>query len=227
MRLAWGRPEIVDNEKGLLVAFAIIGVQLNNAPAQQSLSFGIGPVQAGETVQVQWLLTSSLFGIFRSFNATFNTNPLGDKTLTLVDAGRHARADARGGDGARALGRRPADFLANDFKDAENAPDAVYSSTNGSEAIPISRARQASVSELDPDAADGHGAGGAAAGAGLDLRARGESVPGHRGARVLHARRRHSHPCSAERLDHPLGVPSAVRRLCRESAPLFRLFRAW
>lgn len=60
MSIASGQPIIVDNEKGLLVNFKIIGTQVGSQPMQPSLVVNFGNIEPQSTVVARWLLTSSL-----------------------------------------------------------------------------------------------------------------------------------------------------------------------
>ena len=78
LRITSGQPEIIDNEKGLLVSFKIIGAQLGSRPVSRSLTLTFGDIRPQTTAVARWLMTSSLKGTFSNYTATFeNTNPLG------------------------------------------------------------------------------------------------------------------------------------------------------
>lgn len=60
MSITSGQPTIVDNEKGLLVNFKIIGTQVGSQSMQPTLVVNFGNIEPQSTVVARWLLTSSL-----------------------------------------------------------------------------------------------------------------------------------------------------------------------
>lgn len=81
-RITSGQPEIIDNEKGLLIKFRIIGAQLDDQPVSSSLAVTFGDIQPKSSRIARWLMTASLKGIFSNYSATFeNINPLGEYVL--------------------------------------------------------------------------------------------------------------------------------------------------
>jgi hypothetical protein len=60
MTITSGQPTIVDNEKGLLVSFKIIGTQVGSNSMHPSLVVNFGDIEPQSTVVARWLLTSSL-----------------------------------------------------------------------------------------------------------------------------------------------------------------------
>ena len=129
MRITSGQPEIIENEKGLLVTFKIIGTQVGSASVTPSLSVNFGDIDPMETRVARWLLISSLQGEFRNYSATFEyTNPLGDPRLSVLDElvihdliRNVVVYQDEEDDGIL-------DFLVNDFIDLFDIPDALYSS---------------------------------------------------------------------------------------------------
>ena len=78
LKITSSQPEIIDNEKGLLVNFQIIGTQIKNQIVSPSLTINFGDIGPHSTQSAKWILTCSLSGTFSNFSATFqNTNPLG------------------------------------------------------------------------------------------------------------------------------------------------------
>ena len=59
MRITSGQPEIIENEKGLLVTFKIIGTQVGSERVTPSLSVKFGDIGPTETRVARWLLLSS------------------------------------------------------------------------------------------------------------------------------------------------------------------------
>ncbi len=87
MRITSSQPQIVDNVKGLLVDFKIIGAQVNSDPVSPSLSVDLGDVGPGRTSVAQWMMTSTLQGKFIDYKATFeHVDGLGDPRLSLIDS---------------------------------------------------------------------------------------------------------------------------------------------
>ena len=129
MRITSGQPEIIENEKGLLVTFKIIGTQVGHERVTPSLSVQFGDIGPTETKVARWLLLCSLQGEFTNYSASFEyMNPLGDPRLSVLDelvihdlirnvVIYHEDED----DGVL-------DFLVNDFSDLFDFPDALYSS---------------------------------------------------------------------------------------------------
>ena len=137
------QPKIIDNEKGLLIDFSIIGTQVDVNPVAPSLTANFGTIGAGQSVVGQWLMTSTLQGKFVEFAASFaHDDALGGKATSLIDTvniHELIRAVRVGGD---ADDGRP-DFLVNDVADADHLPDTLWLS-NGSKA-PVSVATGVNV----------------------------------------------------------------------------------
>lgn len=135
VRINSGQPEIVDNDKGLLVDFRIIGSQVGSNAITPSLNVSMGNIEPGQTAVARWLLTSSLRGRFVDYSATFqHLDAIGNINLSLVDSVEihelvHVvRADYPLEDGIP-------DFLVNDeFIYSGLLPDKLYLS-NGGEAL--------------------------------------------------------------------------------------------
>ncbi|CAE7298914.1 MEGF10, partial [Symbiodinium microadriaticum] len=87
MRLSSAQPEIVDNERDLLITFEIVETRVNGVLSERTLTADIGDLLPNNTTVIEWLLTASLKGEFTSLTTTFeNRNPLGDPELSLVEA---------------------------------------------------------------------------------------------------------------------------------------------
>ena len=124
------KPEIVDNEKGLLIDFDLLGSQLNGR--EKTLAFGktipsdFGSIPAHTQAYAQWWLQSPLLGHFTSYNVnathvTSRDNP----DLSLLDQVKvheliHGFTVSTDGD------KPLRGFLVNDIKDNEDKPDAIY-----------------------------------------------------------------------------------------------------
>ncbi|HEY9690604.1 MAG TPA: Calx-beta domain-containing protein [Oculatellaceae cyanobacterium] len=131
LKITSGQPKIVDNEKGLLIDFQIIGSEVNGTGVNPSLTVDLGNIPAGETAVADWLLKSSLQGKFTDYKATFeHINSLGKSELSLIkDVKIHelihqVQVTQPTDDGLP-------DFLVNDVFDANFTPDTLYFSQGG------------------------------------------------------------------------------------------------
>jgi hypothetical protein len=134
-RITSGQPQIVENEKGLLINFKIIGSQVGNQAQTPSLSATLGDIAPGGAKQVVWDFVSTLQGKFKSFDATFqHINDLGATNTSLINsvnihelthkvlANRTTQYDS----GAAVIDDNVPDFLVNDIPDPDNLPDVLY-----------------------------------------------------------------------------------------------------
>lgn len=128
MRITSSQPQIVENEKGLIINFQIISSQVNNQQISPSLSVNLGNIEPSNTAVARWFMTSTLAGTFSEYSARFeHMDELGDPRLSLIDEVRihelnHCvRVDTPSDDG------KP-DFLANDAPDDDHMPDRLYNS---------------------------------------------------------------------------------------------------
>ena len=129
LTLSFGQPEIIENKKGLLINFMIIGANIGNNSITPSLSLTLGDLAAQSTVVVRWFMISSLQGEFRNFSATFqNINPLGDPRLSILDElqihelVRNVKIYSENDDD------EILDFLVNERRDIGAFPDGLYDS---------------------------------------------------------------------------------------------------
>ena len=129
VRITSAQPEIIENEKGLLVNFRIISANIGNSAIIPSLSVDFGDITPNTTMVARWQILSSLQGMFMNYSATFESNnPLGDPRLSILDVleihelirSVHIYTDDEN-DGIL-------DFLTNDRNDLLAFPDALYSS---------------------------------------------------------------------------------------------------
>jgi hypothetical protein len=142
-RITSAQPKIVDNEKGLLIDFKIIGSQVGNQPVAPSLTTEFGDLAPGATKVGRWLLTSTLQGLFIDYSATFqHVDPLGNPRLSLIDGveihemNHLVRAEGAWDDGLP-------DFLVNDIPDVHSVPDTLYLSDGSQQ--PVSVVQNASL----------------------------------------------------------------------------------
>jgi len=120
------QPRIVDNEKGLLIDFRVIGSQVGAEERSPSLDVYLGDIEPGETAVARWLMTASLQGQFTDYEASYvHLDGLGDPRLSLIDSVEiheliHAvRSPVPADDGVY-------DFLVNDIVDGNALPDTLY-----------------------------------------------------------------------------------------------------
>ena len=126
LSITTAQPQIVQNAKGLLDTFQIIGTQVGNQQETPSLTVDFGDIAPGQTADATFLLASSLQGVFDDFTATFShSDALGGTetslissvtTHTLIHAGDFNYPDSTGA----------IDYLADDTPNPENLPDTIY-----------------------------------------------------------------------------------------------------
>ncbi|HTD66094.1 MAG TPA: CARDB domain-containing protein, partial [Candidatus Limnocylindria bacterium] len=126
LKLTSGQPEILDNAKGLLIDFKILGTQLENQSLTPSLEVDFGRIDPLSNKVARWLFTSTLQGSFTNYAASFqHVDALGNPRLSLVrgteihELNRIVQADRTFQDG------RP-DLLVNDAPDSDLLPDTLY-----------------------------------------------------------------------------------------------------
>jgi large repetitive protein len=130
------QPRIIDNEKGLMIDFRIVGSNLGGKPTQLGLlNVDFGDINAGEIAVGQWWFTSTLLGHFISYEVSVNhLNSFGNPNLSLVsDVSVHELIKSVLVYGE--LNDSINDFLVNDIPDSEDIPDALYFS-NGA-VVPV------------------------------------------------------------------------------------------
>lgn len=149
VKMLTNQPEIVDNEKGLLIDIQIESAQLNGGEKTlalgQSVATDFGTIPAGKSALAQWWLTSSLTGHFTEYDvkATHVTS-YDNPDLTLLDQvtihemiHQITLPDVTDtSDGTTAP--ENAAFLVNDKEDYHDAPDQLY--TTGGETKPVCEA---------------------------------------------------------------------------------------
>ncbi len=127
-RIESAQPKIVENVKGLLIDFEIIGSDVNGQAATPSLTVDFGTIDPGDVGVARWLMTSTLQGHFIEYNASFrHTDELGGERTSLIEdvsIFELIRVVAAGGafdDGLH-------DFLTNELEDPtyEPIPDTLH-----------------------------------------------------------------------------------------------------
>jgi|GEM_PF-477428 len=125
-RITSAQPRIIENEKGLLIDFKIIGAQVGTEEITPSLAVDLGTIEPGHSQVARWLMTSTLQGKFIEYSARFeHSDELGGERTSLIENTEvhelvHVVRDDRAG--ADAL----MDFLVNDLPDPDNLPDTLH-----------------------------------------------------------------------------------------------------
>jgi hypothetical protein len=134
------QPEIVENEKGLLIDFNIIGTQVAGQARSPSLKADFGNVQPNERKVATWDITSSLLGQFIDYKATFqHLDGFGDERLSLIkDVAIHEMIQMIEAQGSLADGLP--DFLVNDVPDIDDRPDTVHLSDGSTAPVTVVQA---------------------------------------------------------------------------------------
>jgi hypothetical protein len=138
------QPRIVDNAKGLLVHFDILGAEVSGRPIQPTLTASFGNVGPGSVAVGRWLLRSSVQGHFIDYNATLEHDDRFGERGASVFEGVEIHELIRQVEADRAFADGLPDFLANDVEDAEDLPDTLHLS-DGS-VRPVAVVREAVVS---------------------------------------------------------------------------------
>lgn len=151
VRITSSEPEIIDNERGLLIDFDIIGSQVGLGAIAPSLNVNLGDIGPGLAAVARWLMISTLQGEFVAWDATFeHINPLGDPRFSIIESVDifgldHVVLDDFDPNVADLL----PDFLTNDFPDLEDLPDRVHLSSGAVEPVDVLRDADAVVT-VDP-----------------------------------------------------------------------------
>lgn len=152
VKMVTEQPQIVENEKGLMIDFELISSQLNGRETTLALGGNIatefGTIPARSQAYAQWWLQSSLLGHFTDYDvkATHVTS-YGNEDLSLLDnvtiheLVRGFTVDDSGETPTRG-------FLVNDIVDAEDMPDMVYF-TDGRVEESVSTAATAEITRIN------------------------------------------------------------------------------
>jgi RHS repeat-associated protein len=142
--IATAQPTIVENAKGLLDNFQIIGTQVGTQQETPSLDVDLGNIEPGQTADADFLLTSTLEGTFTDFTASFtHSDALGGEATSLIESVQtHTLIHA--GDFNFPGSTGETDYLAEDNANPQNLPDTIYFS-NGTTA-PVNIATDVSSS---------------------------------------------------------------------------------
>ncbi|MCP5527995.1 MAG: cadherin-like domain-containing protein [Verrucomicrobiales bacterium] len=126
LHITSAQPQIIENEKGLLIDFKLIGTEVAGQNLTPSLTANFGDIPPGETVVGRWLMTSTLQGLFTDYQATFeHIDGLGNPRLSLIeDLSIHEliRLVYAGGE----FDDGKPDFFVNDVPDVLDLGDTLY-----------------------------------------------------------------------------------------------------
>lgn len=149
VRMTTKQPEIIDNEKGLLIDFEILSSQVNGKDANlafgQTIANDFGTITAQSQAYAQWWLQSSLLGHFTEYSVKANhVTSYGNEDLSLLDQVNiheliHGFTPIGGGRG----------FLVNDIIDADDLPDMIYFTDASQENVSI--AANATITQQGDD----------------------------------------------------------------------------
>ena len=144
VRMIAHQPEIIDNEKGLLIDFELLSSQLNGSEHTLALGGNVatefGTIPAQGTAYAQWWLQSTLLGHFTKYDIeATHVSSYGNEDLSLLDKVTiHELVHSlkvSGADGTNLVG-----FLVNDITDAEDMPDMLYLSDATIESVAVTKA---------------------------------------------------------------------------------------
>lgn len=146
VRMVTQQPEIIENEKGLLIDFELISSQVNGKDAVlsfgQSIANDFGNIPAHSQMYAQWWLTSTLLGHFTDYKVeASHVTSYGNEDLSLLDQVTiheliHSLEITK--DGKQLRG-----FMVNDIADADDLPDMLY--LTNAETAPVSIAATTNV----------------------------------------------------------------------------------
>ncbi len=130
VRMLTQQPEIIDNEKGLLINFELISSQVNGGEKTLSFSQSIpndfGTIPAHSQTYAQWWLQSSLLGHFTDYNITAtHVTSYGNEDLSLLDE-VSIHELIHGFTVNVAEGNPLRGFLVNEIVDSDDQPDTLF-----------------------------------------------------------------------------------------------------
>ena len=151
VRMTTHQPEIVDNEKGLLIDFELLSSQVNGGDKTLALGSSVpadfGTIPAQGTSYAQWWFTSTLLGHFLDYQveATHVTS-YGNEDLSLLNSVTIHEL-IRSINARDAAGMPLKGWLVNDITDNEDLPDMLYLSNGDIEQVGM--VRSASIARND------------------------------------------------------------------------------
>jgi len=132
VKMLTNQPQIVENEKGLLVGFEIQSSQLNGGDKTMALGQAVatdfGTIPANSTAYAQWWLTSTLTGHFTDYDvAATHLTSYDNPDLTLLDQVTiHELIHQIEVPGGESQTPPLIGFMCNDTEDYEDMPDQMY-----------------------------------------------------------------------------------------------------
>ncbi len=141
VRVASSQPRIVENDRGLLIAFELVGTEIGTSSVTPSLAVNLGDIMPGSTAFARWLMTSTLQGQFTEYEASFeHVDSLGDARISLIDSVEifeliHVVRD----DEPEGSDDRLPDFMTNEIPDPMDLdfPDTVHLSDGRIEDVTV------------------------------------------------------------------------------------------
>jgi hypothetical protein len=144
LRIESAQPKILDNQKGLLVDFSILGSEINGvAKSGGGLTVDFGTIGAGEAQNGAWFMEGSVQGKFVEYSASFeHLNALGIPELSLIRE-VHIHELIHGGD---MDGDGKLDFFTNEHADPKDQGDTIFLSNGAQQDVATVEASVASTS---------------------------------------------------------------------------------
>lgn len=144
VKMTTRQPEIIENEKGLLIDFELVSSQLNGQDALLAMGEDIitdfGTIRAHDQAYAQWWLRSTLLGHFTTYDVSYNhLTSYGNDDLSLIDTVR-VHELIHGFTTDDAMGNPMRGFMVNDLPDAWDLPDKIYFSNATQEGVATSEA---------------------------------------------------------------------------------------
>ena len=135
VRIESGEPQIIENERDLLIDFDLIGTRVGAEARSPSLAVDLGDIAAGEVAVAEWLMTSTIQGEFVGYDVEISSlNGFNTPEFAVIDSAtieplvRSVRADVPQDDGIP-------DFLVNQANDVNGLPDRIYLSEGAVEPV--------------------------------------------------------------------------------------------
>ncbi|CAE7756752.1 unnamed protein product [Symbiodinium sp. CCMP2592] len=141
VRIAAAEPRIIENDRGLIIDFDLIGTQVGEEETSPSLNIELGDLGPDDRQVARWLFTSTLQGEFVEFDAEFvSLNGFNTPEFSLIDgisifemdhpvrAGAYANSSTADDDALF-------DFLTNQMPDLNDLPDRLHQSNGAVDAV--------------------------------------------------------------------------------------------
>lgn len=153
VRMTTHQPEIIENEKGLLIDFEFVSSQLNGQDAILAMDDDIftnfGTIPAHSQAYAQWWLRSILLGHFLTYDVSYtHVTSYGNEDLSLLDTVR-VHELIHGFTTDDVTGNRMRGFLVNDLPDADDRPDIIHFTNATQEGVAMSNASLTRISDTE------------------------------------------------------------------------------